>query len=132
PSVSKALVCKEEESLVAAVIQLGYDDRPSRRRAEHILSEGSLALKERIARVQGIIAQVLPNTSVQRVGAGLALNIDDSAQRPAKLGFVVVRLDFELLNAIDDRGNGIGAQEWSLVIDAVQHEEITAIALTIH
>src|SRR5437016_6336453 len=131
PAITETLVGKEKERLVATVIHLGYFDWSSHRRAKHILPERSFALEESIASIQSIIAQVLPNTPVQCIGARLALYVDDPAQGTTKLSFVVVRLNLEFLNAINDRGNGIGAEESPLIVDPVQHEKIAAIALSI-
>src|SRR5262249_45070983 len=97
-----------------------------------VLSKGSLLLKKSISGIEGVVAQIFPKAAAQFVSAGLSHHINDPTQGTAKLGLVIVRLHFEFLNRIDDWRNSIRAEERSLIVDTVQHEEITAIGLTIY
>ena len=53
------------------------------------------------------------------IAAGFRNDIDHSAQHSAILRLVVVRLDFELLNGVDDWQDGIAAAEEKLVHDTI-------------
>ena len=42
-----------------------------------------------------------------------------------------MRVDFELLDGVHDRRNGVGADELALVVDPVEHEEVAAVVLAV-
>src|SRR5260370_17457546 len=66
------------------------------------------------------------------VRAGLGSHVEDAAGDSTELHFVVVRLHLEFLNFVDDRGNRVGREGHFRIVNAVQHEIVAAVGLTIY
>src|SRR3984893_624564 len=58
--------------------------------------------------------------------------VDDSAQSSAVLGLIVMRLNFELLDGIDDRWDIIRTAHSGSVDDAIDVPQILAVPLTLY
>src|SRR5258708_35474825 len=66
------------------------------------------------------------------VRAGLGNNVDDAASDSTELHFVVVRLHLEFLNFVDNGGDRVGREGHFRIVNAVQHEIVAAVCLTIY
>src|SRR6202158_6460073 len=66
------------------------------------------------------------------VRAGLGNHVDDAAGDSTELHFVVVRLHLEFLNFVDDGGDRVGREGHFRIVNAVQHEIVAAVGLTIY
>src|SRR2546422_4752320 len=66
------------------------------------------------------------------VRAGLGNNVDDAAGDSTELHFVVVRLHLEFLNFVDNGGDRVGREGHFRIVNAVQHEIVAAVCLTIY
>src|SRR5260370_538457 len=66
------------------------------------------------------------------VRAGLGNNVDDAAGDSTELHFVVVRLHLEFLNFVDNGGDRVGREGHFRIVNAVQHEIVAAVGLTIY
>src|SRR5258707_13109860 len=66
------------------------------------------------------------------VRAGLGNHVDDAAGDSTELHFVVVRLHLEFLNFVDDGGDRVGREGHFRIVNAVQHEIVAAVCLTIY
>ncbi len=99
-------------------------ERTTKGRAKLILLEIGLQARrdQGIESVKGFVSNELPPRSVEPRRPGLGDHIDDSAHHATERCIVVVRLNLELLDVVDDRGNCIGAAERPFVIHAIQQE----------
>ena len=86
-AVAEALVRDEEEGLVAAVVQLGEDDRPAGCHAEIVLLVDGLGRAEKAPGVQFLVAQELVDVAVEIVGARFGDEADGAAGSVAHVGF---------------------------------------------
>src|SRR5258706_7486283 len=66
------------------------------------------------------------------VRAGLGNHVDDAAGDSTELHFVVVRLHLEFLNFVDNGGDRVGREGHFRIVNAVQHEIVAAVGLTIY
>src|SRR5260370_13052652 len=66
------------------------------------------------------------------VRAGLGNNVDDAAGDSTELHFVVVRLHLEFLNFVDNGGDRVGREGHFRIVNAVQHEIVAPVGLTIY
>ena len=66
------------------------------------------------------------------VRAGLGNHVDDAAGDSTELHFVVMRLHLEFLNFVDDGGDRVGREGHFRIVNAVQHEIVAAVGLTIY
>src|ERR1700722_18393620 len=106
---AETLVGRVEECFRQPVVGPRDGQRPSTGHTKLILLEWRYLGKKWVPRVEIGVSHELPKGAVILVRSRLRDHIDDATQRAAVGGVVVVGLDLELLNVIDDRGNGIGA-----------------------
>lgn len=67
-------------------------------------SLNSLALPEKVPRVEGVISQEVPRRAVKIIRPSFGDYVDDSSRNTTELGAIIIGLDLEFLNVIDDRG----------------------------
>ena len=89
PPEREALVADVEERPIPAVV-LRKHHGPSEGGAELVLPERALAAHKRAPGVQDVVAQELPCGAVELVRAGFCDDVDDSSQRAADFGLIVV------------------------------------------
>ena len=73
------------------------------------------------------VAEELPRSPVEVVGARLADHVDDPAQYSAELRLITVGLDLELLNIVEDWRYCVGAKDLVGIVDPIQQEVVAAI-----
>src|SRR6266436_1453556 len=66
------------------------------------------------------------------VRAGFGYHVDDAAGDSTKLHFVVVRLNLEFLNFVYDGSDRVGREGHFRIVNAVQHEIVASVGLTIY
>src|SRR5438445_11773660 len=66
------------------------------------------------------------------VRTGLGNHVDDAAGDSTELHFVVVRLNLEFLNFVYDGGDRVGREGHFRIVNAVQHEIVAAVGMTIY
>src|SRR5512146_1330877 len=122
--IAKAFVETEEERFVAAN---GSADCG----AKLVLLERFGLLREIVARIEGIVAQELPQRTMNCVGARPCDDVGGGAERVTKFRGSIVRDDAELADGID-RGLEHEASVHSVhVVRAINEEIVRLRALTI-
>src|SRR5207247_10028565 len=116
-----ALVAHKEEGAVLAVIELGQKDWPAEGAAELVLLERALGVEARVAGLQSIVAQEVPQSAMHSIGSGPHGDVHLRRAHAEFRGIERV-LNFELLDGVNGR-NGGGRLEQTLVAgDAVDQE----------
>src|SRR5262249_37361144 len=87
---------------------------------------------ERIAGIEGIVADKLPRRTVKLVGARLGYHADHSAHGPAILNSVVVALDFEFLDRVDDGKHAVYRAAQIGVDEAIEIVKRGTVRLSLH
>src|SRR5262249_8587173 len=90
------LVAREEERLVAPVVELRNRDGPSERAAELFALEDFALSGEEVARVEFVVAQELKKPAMKRVRSGFRRAVQQAA-RVAEFGGVGALLHLEFL-----------------------------------
>src|SRR5271168_5031958 len=98
--------------------------------AELILFVWSHNAIEDVFRVEGAVAKKLPDIAMKCIRASLGDDVDDSAHRATVGRAVVVRLNFELLDRIDDWRDSIVPDE-GIVGEAIKQKHVASIRLPI-
>ena len=114
---------------------LVLNDRAADSGTELVLAEGRRLLvelvRERVARVQRVVAEELPKRAVELVRARLGDHIDDASEDTSEFRLVVVRLNLELLNRIDNRRNDVHVADVIGVVEPIQEVDVHAVPLTV-
>src|SRR4029077_9376883 len=120
----------------AAVVYLRNKHWAAKHGAKLVLMEGRGGapelIPEWIASVERIIAHEFPHASVKLVSAATRHDTDDTAENATILGLIVVRLDFELLDGVNDRWNNISTCVQLGVNHAVQHIQVRTVGLPLN
>ena len=122
---------EQEEQLVAAVQQLGNDDRAADRRAVLVALERRdrpIVAIEVVLRVERRMARELEDRAVQLVGARLGRGVD-LRDRPAVLRVEQAGDDVELLQRVHRRQQHVGVEVQVGVLDPVERVVVVVDAL---
>lgn len=84
-----------------------------------------------IAGVQCIVSKEFSKSAMKGVRPGFRYDVDDATSDIAELSLVIVRLDLELLDVIDDRGDRKGTEDDFRVVNSIEHEIVTAVLLSV-
>ena len=122
------LIVTKEERLV-------LEDRAAQSATELVLLEvrfgAAGAVVEKVIGVERVVAVELESAAAHPVGAGLDLQVDDAAERPAELGRIGRSLELELIERVDAREDDDGLQPRFVVVDAVKHVVVVARTLAV-
>ena len=104
-------------------------DRPAEAAAELLLRHRQRRARERVRRVEGVVAEEAVGRAAQLVGAAARDHVDVAAERAAEFGLAARRHDLELLHRVDAVGHA--AQPRGVVVgrQAVDDEAVREIAL---
>src|SRR5260370_13002976 len=127
----KTLIRSKEECFWSPRLAEGYGARASGCDAKLILLERSHLRKKRVSRVETRVTEELPQGGVILGRSRFGDHVHDAAQGAAIRCLVVVGLDFELLDSIKNRGNGIGTSKRALIAQPVEQVKIAAVRLAV-
>src|SRR5262245_16149185 len=80
--VAESVVIGIEEGLVLAVVDLGNDDRPADAHPELVLFERRSGGREKVTRIEYVVAQEFPGSTVKAVRSREDDQIDDRSTAP--------------------------------------------------
>ena len=93
------------------------------------LRHGELALRERVAGVETLVAEVAVEVAVQRVGAALGDHVDVAAERAAELGLAAGGDDLKFADDVETVEDAAEAGGVVVGGEAVDDEAVGEVAL---
>ena len=123
--IAETLVEPEKKCLV-------FDDRATESSAELVLLQRLHILGEIVARIDGVIAQELPQGAMKVVGAGARNNIGRGTQRAAKFCVGAVRQNAKFADRVHRRFEHKAAIHAIEIVGAINKKVVGFRPLTIH
>src|SRR6266566_4029437 len=102
---------------------MGKNHRTAEIRTELVLYQlrsAACAAFQRVLCIHDRVAEELPRSPVEVVGARLADYVDDPAQYSAELSLITVGLDLELLNIVKDGRYCVGGKDLVGIVDPIK------------